>query len=160
MAAVQIDNPKFRELERIIDKYRATDGPLIEVLHKAQGIFGYIPPEVERLVAEELKIPLSTVHGVVTFYNFFRTRPQGKHVINVCLGTACHVKGASRVVEILREELGIEIGETTEDGLFTLTSVRCVGACGLAPVMMIDDEVYGRLDREKIKRVLAEYRND
>jgi len=158
MDAVQIDNPKFRELERVIDKYRATDGPLIEVLHKAQGIFGYIPPEVERFVAEELKIPLSTVHGVVTFYNFFRTQPQGKHVINVCLGTACHVKGASRVVEILREELGIGVGETTEDGLFTLTAVRCVGACGLAPVMMIDDEVYGRLDREKIRKVLAEYR--
>jgi len=158
MDAVQIDNPKFRELERVIDKYRMTDGPLIEVLHKAQGIFGYIPPEIERFVAEELEIPLSTVHGVVTFYNFFRTQPQGKHVINVCLGTACHVKGASRVVEILREELGIGLGETTEDGLFTLTSVRCVGACGLAPVMMIDDEVYGRLDREKIKKVLAEYR--
>ncbi len=158
MDAVQIDNPKFRELERIIGKYRTIDGPLIEVLHKAQGIFGYIPPEVERFVAKELKIPLSTVHGVVTFYNFFRTQPQGKHVINVCLGTACHVKGASRVVEILREELGIGIGETTKDGRFTLTAVRCVGACGLAPVMMIDDEVYGRLDREKIKKVLAEYR--
>jgi len=102
-------------------------------------------------------IPPSKVHGVVTFYNFFRTVPQGKHVINVCLGTACHVKGASRVVEVLREELGIEIGQTTEDRRFTLSAVRCLGACGLAPVMMIDEEVYGKLDRAKIKDALSKY---
>ncbi len=157
MNIVQVHNPKYKQLSKIIDRYRTADGPLIEVLHRAQEIFGYLPPEVERFVAEELGVPLSTVHGVVTFYHAFRTHPQGKHVINVCLGTACHVKGAERVVQILREELGVNLGETTKDGLFTVTSVRCVGACGLAPVMMIDDEVYGKLDRKRIKRILAEY---
>jgi len=154
---VQSDNPRYAELGRAIDSYRGVDGPLIQVLHRAQEIFGYLPSEVQRFVAEHLDIPLARVYGVVTFYNFFRTVPQGEHTINVCLGTACHVKGAERVVEILREEVGIGIGETTEDGQFTLTAVRCVGACGLAPVMMIDEEVYGKLDRAKIKRALSDF---
>ncbi len=153
----QLDNPKYAELGRAIDSYCGVDGPLIQVLHRAQEIFGYLPSEVQHFVAERLDIPLASVYGVVTFYNFFRTVPQGKHTINICLGTACHVKGASRVVEILREELGAEMGETTEDGQFTLTAVRCVGACGLAPVMMIDEEVYGKLDRAKIKRALSDF---
>ena len=155
---IQIKNPSFNQLAKVIDHYRAVDGPLIEVLHRAQEIFGYLPPEVERFVADGLGVPIAQVHGVVTFYNFFRTQPQGKHVINVCLGTACHVKGAEHVVEILHEELGVELGETTEDMLFTVTAVRCVGACGLAPVMMVDNEVYGKLDRKKIKEILAKYR--
>ncbi len=158
MNAVQINNPKFNELAQVIERYRGTPGPLIEVLHRAQGIFGYLPSEVERFVADRLQVPLSTVHGVVTFYHAFRTEPQGKHVIHVCLGTACHVKGAERVVQMLREELGVDIGGTTTDGLFTVTAVRCVGACGLAPVMMIDDEVYGKLDRKRIRDALAAYR--
>ena len=158
MNTVQIENPKFKELAKVIDRYRTTEGALIEVLHHAQRIFGYLPPEVERFVAEGLGIPLSTVHGVVTFYHAFHTQPRGKHVINVCLGTACHVKGADRVIQILREELGVGLGETTSDGEFTVTSVRCVGACGLAPVMTVDDEVYGKLDRGKIRKIIAEYR--
>ena len=158
MNAISLDNPKFVKLAEVIESYRDVDGPLIQVLHRAQEIFGYLPPEVQRFVAEQLGIPLSTVYGVVTFYNFFRTTPQGKHVINVCLGTACHVKGAEHVVEILREELGVGIGQTTQDGLFTVTAVRCVGACGLAPVMMVDGEVYGRLDRGKIKKIIESYR--
>lgn len=158
MNAISLDNPKFVKLAEVIESYRNVDGPLIQVLHRAQEIFGYLPPEVQRFVAQQLGIPLSTVYGVVTFYNFFRTTPQGKHVINVCLGTACHVKGAEHVVEILREELGVGIGETTQDGLFTVTAVRCVGACGLAPVMMVDEEVYGRLDRGKIKKIIESYR--
>lgn len=156
MNRVQLDNPRYAELGRTIDAYRGVDGPLIQVLHRAQEIFGYLPSEVQRFVAERLDIPLAGVYGVVTFYNFFRTVPQGEHTINICLGTACHVKGGSRVVEILREELGAEIGETTEDGRFTLTAVCCVGAGGLAPVMMIDEEVYGKLDRAKIKRALSD----
>jgi len=154
---VQLKNPMYAELDRVIDSYRDVKGPLIQVLHRAQEIFGYLPPEVQQFVSQRMGIPPSKVYGVVTFYNFFRTVPQGKHVINVCLGTACHVKGADRVVEILREELGIGIGQTTEDRQFTLSAVRCLGACGLAPVMMIDEEVYGKLDRAKIKHVLQQY---
>ncbi len=157
MNDVQLRNPMYAELDRVIDSCRDVRGPLIQVLHRAQEIFGYLPPEVQLFVSQRMGIPPSKVYGVVTFYNFFRTVPQGKHVINVCLGTACHVKGASRVVEILREELGIEIGQTTEDRQFTLSAVRCLGACGLAPVMMVDEEVYGKLDRTKIKHVLQQY---
>lgn len=150
----------FVELEKVIDYHRDLDGPLIQVLHRAQEIFGYIPPEVQRFVADRLQLPPSNVYGVVTFYNFFRTVPQGEHTINICLGTACHVKGVQKVVDILSEELGAGIGETTDDRRFTLTAVRCVGACGLAPVMMIDEEVYGKLDRTRIKRALADYSDD
>ena len=157
MNDVQLKNPMYAELDRVIDSYRDVKGPLIQVLHRAQEIFGYLPPEVQSFISQRMGIPPSKVHGVVTFYNFFRTVPQGKHVINVCLGTACHVKGASRVVEILHEELGIGIGQTTEDRQFTLSAVRCLGACGLAPVMMIDEEVYGKLDRAKIKDALSKY---
>ena len=157
MNDLQLKSPMYAELNRVIDSYRNVRGPLIQVLHRAQEIFGYLPPEVQSFVSQRMGIPPSKVHGVVTFYNFFRTIPQGKHVINVCLGTACHVKGASRVVEMLREELGIDIGQTTDDLQFTLSAVRCLGACGLAPVMMIDEDVYGKLDREKIKDALNKY---
>ena len=157
MNDVQSRGAMYAELDRVMDSYRDAKGPLIQVLHRAQEIFGYLPPEVQHFVSQRMGIPPSKVHGVVTFYNFFRTVPQGKHVINICLGTACHVKGADRVVEILREELGIGIGQTTEDRLFTLSAVRCLGACGLAPVMMIDEEVYGKLDRAKIKAAVDKY---
>jgi NADH-quinone oxidoreductase subunit E/NADP-reducing hydrogenase subunit HndA len=145
-------------LRQILEEFGESEGSLIQVLHRAQDLFGHLPAEVQREVADGLGLPLSTVHGVVTFYNFFRTEPRGKHVISVCTGTACHVKGAQRVIDVLGERLGIELGETTEDGRFTLQGVRCVGACGLAPVMMIDDEVYGKLDRSRIEEILAEYR--
>jgi NADH:ubiquinone oxidoreductase subunit E len=125
------------------------------VLHKAQDLFGYLPDEVQRTVAERLGLPLSTVRGVVTFYNFFRTTPRGEHVISICTGTACHVKGAQRVIDLLREALGIGLDETTPDGRFTVQGVRCIGACGLAPAMMIDDEVYGKIDRKRIMEILA-----
>ncbi len=142
-------------LERLLEDFRGTRGPLIQVLHRAQDMFGYLPPEVQQAVARGLDLPLSTVRGVVTFYNFFRTEPRGEHVISVCTGTACHVKGAERVIDILNEALGVGLGETTKDGRFTVQGVRCIGACGLAPVMMIDDEVYGKLDRKRIEEILA-----
>jgi NADP-reducing hydrogenase subunit HndA len=144
-------------LDQLLEELRTTKGPLIQALHRAQELFGYLPLEVQRKVAEGLELPLSTVHGVVTFYNFFRTEPRGEHVISVCTGTACHVKGAERVMDMLRETLGIGLGETTEDARFTVQGVRCIGACGLAPVMMIDEEVYGKLDRKRIEEILAGY---
>jgi NADH-quinone oxidoreductase E subunit len=145
-------------LQRILDQFKGTQGPLIQVLHQAQEVFGYLPVDVQRTVADELELPLSTVRGVVTFYNFFRTEPRGEHVISLCTGTACHVKGGERVLDILREMLGIGLEETTDDGQFTLQGVRCIGACGLAPVMMIDEEVYGKLDRKRIEEILSSYR--
>lgn len=145
-------------LHKLIDEYKTVDGALVQVLHGAQTLFGYLSAEVQREIAEGLGLPSSTVRGVVTFYNFFRTEPRGEHVISICIGTACHVKGAERVIDILSEELGIGIGQTTEDEQFTLQGVRCIGACGLAPVMMVDEEVYGRLDRKRIEEILDTYR--
>lgn len=150
------DNAEYRELKEYIEEIRTTPGPLIQVLHRAQKIFGYLPREVRYFVARELGLSLSKVYGVVTFYNFFRTQPLGKHVINICLGTACHVKGAGEITKVLEKELGIRMGETTADGFYTLSSARCFGACGLAPTMMIDDEVFGRLNPQKTLTILRE----
>jgi NADH:ubiquinone oxidoreductase subunit E len=144
-------------LHKLLEEYKGVDGALIQVLHQAQGLFGYLSSEVQTEIALGLGIPPSTVRGVVTFYNFFRTEPRGEHVISVCIGTACHVKGAGRVIDALRQLLGIDLGETTEDGRFTLQGVRCIGACGLAPVMMIDEEVYGRLDRRRIEEIVTSF---
>lgn len=154
------DNPQYKALKREIIRYKRKPGPLIQVLHRAQEIFGYLPPEVQYFVAKELNIPLSSVYGVVTFYNFFRTEPVAKHIINICMGTACHVKGAANVAEALSRELGVKIGETTEDKMFTLSTARCFGACGLAPVMMINDEVYGKLTPEKAIEIIKKYRKE
>ncbi len=154
------DNPQYKALKREIIRYRRKPGPLIQVLHRAQEIFGYLPPEVQFFVAKELNVPLSSVYGVVTFYNFFRTEPVARHIINICMGTACHVKGAANVAEALSKELGIKIGETTEDKMFTLSTARCFGACGLAPVMMINDEVYGKLTPERAVEIVKKYREE
>lgn len=152
------DNPNYRALKGFIEENRNTPGPLIQVLHRAQKIFGYLPPEVQAFVARELNEPVAKVYGVVTFYNFFRTEPVGDHVINVCLGTACHVKGAAEIIKALEKELGIKMGGTSKDRYYTLSSARCFGACGLAPSMMIDDEVFGRLNPQKAVRTVQEMR--
>lgn len=152
------DNPSYRELKAFIDEHKREKGVLIKVLYKAQDIFGYLPKEVQAFIAKELNLKLSNVFGVATFYNFFRLSPVGKYVINVCLGTACHVKGAEDIVKAICEELKIKIGETTEDGLFTLSTARCFGSCGLAPCMMINEEVYGRLNPQGVIQILKEVR--
>jgi len=152
------DNPNYRALKGFIEENRNTPGPLIQVLHRAQKIFGYLPPEVQAFVARELNEPVAKVYGVVTFYNFFRTEPVGDHVINVCLGTACHVKGAAEIIKALEKELDIKMGGTSKDRYYTLSSARCFGACGLAPSMMIDDEVFGRLNPQKAVRTVQEMR--
>ena len=152
------DNEQYRELGRYIDSVKDMPGPLINVLHKAQEIFGYLPLEVQTFVSKRLNVPLSQVYGVVTFYNFFSMTPRGKYTINICLGTACYVKGAAKVMDYFKEELGISEGETTEDGMFTLTSARCFGACGLAPVLMVNEDVFGHVDRKKVLQIVEEYR--
>ncbi len=150
---------KFDELEGFINNLETTKGSLIEILHKAQNIFGYLPRDIQLFVARKLGIPGAEVFGVVSFYSYFTTKPRGKHTISVCMGTACFVRGSDKIIERLKEKLGIESNEITEDGLFTLKDVRCIGACGLAPVVMIDDKVYGRVKEEELDDILNSYRD-
>ncbi|MFR1708365.1 MAG: NADH-quinone oxidoreductase subunit NuoE [Clostridium sp.] len=150
-------NQMFKELDDFINSLPNKDGALIEVLHRAQHIFGYLPKEVQTFVADKLNLPVSKVYGVVTFYSFFTTEPRGKNVINVCMGTACFVRGAGDVLKEFEKELGIKSGQTTEDMKFTLGSLRCVGACGLAPVLTVNDKVYGHCTPDQVKSILAEY---
>ncbi|WP_346888555.1 NADH-quinone oxidoreductase subunit NuoE [Clostridium sp. UBA1056] len=147
----------FKELDDFIKSLPSKDGALIEVLHRAQHIFGYLPKEVQTFVADKLNLPVSKVYGVVTFYSFFTTEPRGKNVVNVCMGTACFVRGAGDVLKEFEKELSIKSGQTTEDMKFTLGSLRCVGACGLAPVLTINDKVYGHCTPDQVKSILAEY---
>jgi NADH:ubiquinone oxidoreductase subunit E len=149
---------RYQQLEKIITENKGRPGALIPVLHQAQGLFGYLAEDVQELVAEGLEIPLSEVYGVITFYSLFSTKPRGEHTIGVCMGTACYVKGAAAILQRLQTELGIGIEDTTDDGLFTLTVTRCLGACGLAPVIAIDEDVYGRLIPDKIPDILNKYR--
>lgn len=150
---------KFRELEDFINNLSDKNGALIEVLHKAQGIFGYLPKEVQLFVAQKLDVPASKVFGVVSFYSYFTTEPRGEYVINVCMGTACFVRGSGNVLAEFEKQLAINNGETTADGKFTIGSLRCVGACGLAPVVMVNDKVYGNVSVQDVKNILAEYQN-
>jgi NADH:ubiquinone oxidoreductase subunit E len=149
----------FQRLDQIIDEHKDKPGALIPVLHEAQMLFGYLPDDVQTHVAEGLNVPLSEVYGVITFYSLFNLKPKGKHTIGVCMGTACYVKGAPAVVKEITNELGINADDTTDDGLFTFTITRCVGACGLAPVMTIDEDVYGRLSADKVPEILAKYKS-
>ncbi len=153
-------NEKYAEIANVIDMYKGKEGSLIQVLHLAQEINGYLPLDLQMFIAEKMDIPFSEVSGVVTFYSFFSTRPRGKHTIRVCMGTACYVRGGKKIVENLREKLGIEVGETTEDGLFTFEVARCIGACGLAPAMMVDDVVYKQVNTNRLNAILAKYENE
>lgn len=144
-------------LMRCIGEHRGEKGALMPVLHEAQNIYGYLPSEVQTVIAEELGVPLAEVYGVATFYSQFSLMPKGKHKISVCLGTACYVKGSDKVLEAIEHELRISCGECTPDRNFSIDSCRCVGACGLAPVMIVDGEVYGRLKASDVKGILDKY---
>jgi len=130
---------------------------LINVLHKTQEAFGYLPAEVQQVIAKELNISVAKVYGVVTFYAFFTMKPKGKYPIAVCMGTACYVRGAEKIVDGLKRELDIEVGGVTPDGKFSLNCLRCVGACGLSPVVMIGEKVHGRVEANQLKDILAQY---
>lgn len=145
------------QLFEIIEKHKNEPGAIMPVLQEAQNVYGYLPIEVQQMVADGLGVPLSEVFGVATFYSQFSLTPKGKYNISVCLGTACYVKGSGKILEELSKELGIEAEECTEDGKFSLTACRCIGACGLAPVITINDDVYGRLVSEDVKGILAKY---
>ena len=140
-----------------IAAHRDDKGALMPVMHEAQNIYGYLPVEVQTLIAEELNVPLAEVYGVATFYSQFSLYPKGKYRISVCLGTACYVKGAGDIYNALMDKLGIEGGQCTPDGKFSLDACRCVGACGLAPVMLINDDVHGRLTVDDLDGILAQY---
>ena len=159
MATIKLSECNVKVIKEICDSFDNKPGELINVLHKAQGHFGYLPAEVQEYIAECLQIPVAKVYGVVSFYSFFTMTPKGEHPINVCLGTACYVRGAEKVLDALKNELKIEVGQVTPDGKFSLNCLRCVGACGLAPVMSIGGKTYGRMTPEKVKEVLAEYKN-
>ncbi len=145
------------KIANVIDLYKGKDGCLIQVLHLAQEIYGSLPMEVQKFISQRMDIPLSEISGVVSFYSFFSATPRGEHTIRVCLGTACYVRGGKRVVEHLQDRLGVGLGGTTEDGKFTLEVARCIGACGLAPAMMIDDEVCKQVNVNKLESLLSKY---
>ena len=145
-------------LQQIIDEYKGQRGVLIQVLQKTQEAYGYLPPEVLKGIAEGLRVPLSQVYGVVTFYAQFYLTRRGKHVIRTCDGTACHVRGASKVIDALEKELGIKAGETTPDYEFTFEVVYCLGSCGLSPVAVVDEQVVGRLVPERMVQIIRNLR--
>jgi NADH-quinone oxidoreductase E subunit len=149
---------QWRRVDEIIARHRDKPGALIPVLEQVQGITGYLPEEVQRRVAKGLGIPLSQVYGVVTFYSFFTMKPRGKHQVRVCLGTACHVRGSNRVLLEMEQKLQIEPGECTEDREFSLDIVRCVGACGLAPVMVVDEDTHKQVKVARLEQILEKYR--
>jgi NADH:ubiquinone oxidoreductase subunit E len=145
------------KLDEIIRKFRGKPGALIPVLQEAQELIGYLPPVVQRHVARGLKIPVSEVHGVVSFYSFFTMKPKGKHNVRVCLGTACYVKGAEEIVKKMSDGLKIEVGGITDDKKFSLETIRCLGACGLAPVVVVDKDTYGSINPVKALDLLKDY---
>lgn len=146
-----------KELQDLFGKWRGTKGSLIPILQGAQEIYGYLPKEVLLTIARELKLPPSRVFGVVTFYAQFHLEPRGRNIVKVCLGTACHVRGGSKIYEQMQKELGVGDGETTEDLRYTLETVACLGCCGLSPVVMVNDETHGRLEPEDLRDIVDQY---
>lgn len=148
---------KIAELDEFIDSLPSLTGKLIVVLHKAQDIIGYLPQEVQNHIARKLNVPSAKVYGVVTFYSFFNTKPKGKYQISVCMGTACFVRGSQDILDEFEKLLKIKSGETSEDKMFSLDSLRCVGACGLAPVVMVNGKAYGRITVKDVDAIVEEY---
>ena len=148
------------KLKDIASKYKSVDGGIIGALHEVQNTYGYIPEEAQKYLSKELNVPMSKIYGIITFYSRFTLKPKGKHHIQVCLGTACYVKGADKVLERFKQKLNVDEGKTTEDGMFSLESVRCIGACGLAPAIVIDNEVYGKVDEKKVDELIEKYKEE
>lgn len=153
------NNILIKQLDEFIDSVENKDNALIEVLHYAQGLFGYLPKEIQLYIAKTLDIPPSKVYGVVSFYTYFTTEPIGKYKISVCLGKACFVKGSDKILEEFEKELGIKVGQSTKDLKFSLEGLRCAGACGLAPVITINGKVHGKVKPEDVKDIINYYKN-
>jgi len=148
---------QIKKLDEIIQKYKGKPGALIPVLEETQVVLEYIPMPVQKRIAAGLNLPLAQVYGVVTFYSFFTMTPRGKHTVRVCLGTACYVRGGKTIAEGLEKEFGVKEGETTPDRMYTYETVRCLGACGLAPVIVIDENVHGKVKPAKLKETVGQY---
>ena len=148
-----------KQITEIVERYKNEETPLMMILEAIQTEYGYIPLEVQELVSELTGHPVAEIYGVVTFYSFFSLKPKGKYVIGVCLGTACYVKGGQLVLDKFKELLGIDVGQTTEDGLFSLDALRCIGACSIAPAVSVNGKVYQRMDPTKVPEVIKEYRD-
>lgn len=153
----ELRKDQIDKIKEICTSFENEPGELINVLHKTQSTFGYLPAEIQEVVADELNVAVAKVFGVVTFYSFFTMVPKGKHPISICTGTACYVRGAEKVLDEFKKELSIEVGETTGDGKFSISCLRCVGACGLAPVVMVGDKTYGRVAPEMVSDIINEY---
>jgi len=151
------NDSKGQEVKKFIQEHKNIKGGLIPVLHNIQDVYGYLPKEMLNIVSDSMNIPLTEIYGVASFYSYFSLTPKGKHVIRVCLGTACYVKNSQAIIDEIGRELGITVGQTTSDGKFTLEATRCLGACGLSPVMMIDDKVFGRLAKDDVPKILSEF---
>ena len=156
---VELKQKDIDKIKEICDFFNNDPGELINVLHKTQHTFGYLPAEIQEVVAEQLKVPVAKVYGVVTFYSFFSMVPKGKYPISVCMGTACYVRGAEKVLDEFKRILKVEVGDTTPDGKFSISCLRCVGACGLAPVVLVGEKTYGRISPDGVKDILKEYEN-
>jgi len=152
----ETEDEKRARVVEIIDEFKGQEGSLVQILHLVQVAYGYLPLEIQQLIAERMDIPLSEVYGVSTFYSFFSTQPRGEHTIRVCMGTACYVRGSAKILKRLTELLGVEVGSTTKDRKFTLEVVRCMGACGLAPALSINGEVIPQVNPDKLHRILAQ----
>lgn len=154
---VKLKEKDIQQIKEIAKSFGNKPGELINVLHKVQGVFGYLPAEVQEVVAREVNVSVAKVYGVVTFYSFFTMIPKGKYPVSICTGTACYVRGAEKVLEEFKKELGIKVGESTPDGKFSLTCLRCVGACGLAPVVLVGEKTFGRVSPDGVKDILKEF---
>ena len=156
-ARTALEQSQYEAVAQVIERYKGHKDALIMVLHAAQEIVGYLPPELQRFIAEGMDIPVSEVSGVVSFYSYFSTQKRGRHTIRMCQGTACYVRGGKKVVEEIKKELNVDVGGTTADGEFTFEIVRCIGSCGLAPAMMVDDDVYRQVTPTKLRSIFARY---
>lgn len=158
MPGIKLSEKTIGLIREICSDFGNQGNELINVLHQVQGKLGYLPAEVQEVIAKELNVSVAKVYGVVTFYSFFTMIPMGEHPISICMGTACYVRGSEQVLTEFKRQLGIEVGKTSPDGKFSLNCLRCVGACGLAPVVMVGEKVYGRVSPQMVKNIIAEYK--
>ncbi|QZE14744.1 NAD(P)H-dependent oxidoreductase subunit E [Halosquirtibacter laminarini] len=157
MKTIKLSSFTIETIEEACSDFQYKEDELINVLHRCQQKLGYLPAEVQEIIAQKLNMSVAKVYGVVSFYSFFSMTPHGKHPISICMGTACYVRGAEKLVDEFKRQLRIDVGETTKDGDFSLSCLRCVGACGLAPIVMVGDKVYGRVSVKQVKDIISEY---